>query len=222
MGRGGVRERVVWWTLIGIAVVIAFVAIHDGWRRVGHVWPGFALMENAQTGAGGAERAGLHPFDAITAVNGRAVSRAADIVDEVRRHPPGTALTYTIDRAGRYVTAVVPTRTGTLREFGVFLIDGTIPGLLVIALGALVLLLRPGAPESRVFLAFCLVSGTVNLTYNDLMSAHRFSRLFLTVWPFLPAILLHLAGMFPERRRVVERWPWLVWVPYAVSAVLAV
>src|SRR5262249_24950884 len=73
---------------------------------------------------------------------------------------------------------------------------------------------------SRLFLAFCLVTGTVNLTYVDLMSAGPFTRLFLGAWPFAPALLLHLAATFPERRRFAERWPRVVWVPYAVSAAL--
>ena len=65
--------------------------------------------------------------------------------------------------------ASLPTRTITLVDFGWSLVDGTVPGLLVLALGALVFVLRPGTPESRLFLAFCLVSATLNLTYNDLV-----------------------------------------------------
>ena len=221
MGRVSARERVFCWTVIGLIVLVALVAIRDGWQRVGRVSPGFALMENGQIGAGGASRAGLEPLDVIVAVNGRAVA-AAEILAEVERHPAGTPLTYTLRRGGRHVQAVVPTRTVTPRDFAWFLLDGSLPGLLVVGLGAAVFLLRPGTPESRLFLAFCLVTAAINLTYWDLMSTHRFTRVTLALWPFSPALLLHLAVTFPERRRLVDRWPWLVRVPYAASAALAV
>ena len=118
--------------------------------------------------------------------------------------------------------ASIPTRTVTLGEFGGSLVDGTLAGLLVLALGALVFVLRPGTPESRLFLAFCLVTATINLTYNDLVTTHRFTRLLLALWAFTPALLLHLALTFPERRSLVDRWPWLIPLPYALSAGLAV
>ena len=48
------------------------------------------------------------------------------------------------------------------------------------------MVLRPGTPEGRLFLAFCLASATLNLTYNDLVTTHRFTRLLLVVWAFTP------------------------------------
>ena len=214
-------ERVLCWALIGLVALVAVVALRDSWLRVGRVAPGFALMENGQAGAGGAPRRGLAPLDVITAVNGRPVSGATEILAEVERHPSGTSLTYALRRGSQRLVASLPTRTITLGDFGWSLVDGTLPGLLVLALGALVFVLRPGTPESRLFLAFCLVSATINLTYNDLVTTHRFTRLLLALWAFTPALLLHLALTFPERRSLVDRWPWVIPLPYAASAGLA-
>ncbi len=215
-------EQALCWTLIGLTVLIALVTIRDAWSQVGRVRPGFALMENGQVGVGGFSRSGLGPLDVVLTVEGRAVNGAADVLAEVERHPPGTPLTYTLRRGSERVTATVATRVETIRDFKWSLVDGALPGLLVIGLAALVLLLRPGTPETRLFVAFCLVVSVTSLTYADLMCTHRFTRLTLALWPFTPALLLHLALTFPERRRFEERWPWLVWAPYAVSAVLAV
>ena len=93
-GRGSRVERALCWGLIGLVALVGVVALRDSWLRVGRVAPGFALMENGQAGAGGAPRGGLAPLDVITAVNGRPVSGAAEILAEVARHPSGTALTY--------------------------------------------------------------------------------------------------------------------------------
>jgi class 3 adenylate cyclase len=220
-GRGSPVERSLCWGLIGLVALVGVIALRDAWLRVGRVAPGFALMENGQTGAGGAPRGGLAPLDVITGVNGRPVSGAAEILAEVDRHPSGTALTYSVRRGSQRLVATLPTRTITPADFGRSLIDGTLPGALVLALGTLVFVLRPGTPESRLFLAFCLASATLNLTYNDLVTTHRFTRLLLVVWTFTPALLLHLALTFPERRRLVDRWPWVIPLPYVASAGLA-
>src|SRR6185436_13593711 len=137
------------------------------------------------------------------------------------RHPSGTVLSYSLQRGRQCLVAAIPTRTITLVDFWWSLVDGTLPGLLVLALGAVVFVLRPGTPESRLFLAFCLVTATINLTYNDLVTTHRFTRVLLALWAFTPAIMLHLALTFPERRSAMSRWPWVILLPYAVAAGLA-
>jgi class 3 adenylate cyclase len=214
-------ERALSWALIGVVLIVAVVAVRDAWLRVGRVTPGFALMMNGQAGAGGAPRGELAPLDVVTAVNGRSVFGAQAVLAEVERHPAGTVHTYVLRRGGAPVTATIPSRVSTLADFKWALVDGTLPGLLVLGLGALVLALRPSAPETRVFLAFCVVTATINLTYYDLVSTHRFTRVLLFLWSFTPALLLHLALTFPERRAIVDRRPRLLVVPYVVSAALA-
>ena len=222
MGRGSARERFLGWALIGACLVVAVVAMRDMHKTIGRTVPGFALMENGQVGVGGASRSGLSPLDVVLTVNGRRVTQAADVFGEVARHPPGSPIAYTIHRDNRVVVAVVPSVTFTVHDFLWFLLDGSLPGLLVVGLGALVLFLRPGTPESRLFLAFCIATALINLTYADLMLTHRFTRVLLALWSLTPALLLHLALTFPERRAIVARRPWLVCAPYALSAVLAV
>src|SRR5204863_380846 len=93
-------------------------------------------------------------------------------------------------------------------------------GILVLALGALVALLRPSGPSTRLFVVFCLTTVIVNVGYWDLSGTHRFTKLFFVAWTFLPGILVHLALVFPERTSLARRWPRSVWVPYAASAAL--
>ena len=60
------------------------------------------------------------------------------------------------------------------------------------------------------------------MTYADAHTTYRFTELFLTAWAFWPATLLHFALTFPQRRGIVRRFPRVVWLPYLVSAVVAV
>jgi class 3 adenylate cyclase len=94
--------------------------------------------------------------------------------------------------------------------------------MLQLALGAVVFLIRPGRPQSWLFLSFLLIAYLVGVTFADAHTTYRFTELFLTAWAFWPATLLHLALTFPQRRRIVRRFPRVVWLPYLVSGAMTV
>ena len=215
-------ETSVHWILIGLTVVMLTVATRDAWNRIGQPSPGFAVMENMLVGVGGVDRVGLQPFDVVRAVNGRLVTSTRDLQAEVERHRPGTTMHYLLVRNGQLVEEDIPSRVSTLRNFKRFLIENLIPGVIGVALAALVLLLQSVSASTRLFLLFSLQWAVINVGYYDLLGAHRFTRLFFLAWTFSPAVFVHLALTFPERRPLARRYRWLVWVPYAASAILYV
>ena len=178
-------------------------------------WIGSSLQ-----GVGGRQRTAVEPFDLVRAVNGHLVSSCRELQHEVERYPAGTKLRYLLVRGGSLVEEEIVSREMTLRTFKHFVVDNLLSGILVLGLGALVALLRPGAPTTRLFLAFCLTAVVVNVGSWDLSGTHRFTELFLFAWTFWPALFAHLALVFPERTSVARRWPRVVWVPYAMSAAL--
>ena len=99
--------------------------------------------------------------------------------------------------------------------------DGLIPSLLYLGLAAVVLALKPGVPETRVFLFFSLTWFCTAALFPDSWTTYRFSALFLTAWAFAPAAYLHLALRFPRPRRILFVRPWHLWIAYLLSAVLA-
>jgi class 3 adenylate cyclase len=193
----------------------------DAWRCVGKPYPGFSVMDNLLVGLG-VERGGLEPFDFVRAMDGRLLASGSQIRDEVRRHPPGTKFHYFVNRRGSLVEADITSRVEPDRDFVRFLLEGLLPGLLFLGLGAAVLVLKPGAPDARVFLLFCFIWFVTAALYRDAVSTYRFDVIFLTAWAFSPALYLHLAQTFPERRPWSLRHPRLIWLAYGVSALLAV
>jgi class 3 adenylate cyclase len=135
---------------------------------------------------------------------------------------PRATFRYIVYRRGQLVEAEIPTRLVTRRDFVRFLVEGLVPGLLQLAIGAVVFMIRPGSSQSWLFLSFLLIAYVVSVTYADAHTTYRFTELFLTAWAFWPATLLHLALTFPQRRRIVRRFPRVVWLPYLVSAAVAV
>jgi class 3 adenylate cyclase len=177
-------------------------------------------MRNLLVGLG-VERGGLEPFDFLRAMDGRLLDSGRQIQAEVRRHAPGTSFHYLVNRRGRLVEADIVSKTEPARDFDRFLLEGLVPGLLFLGLGAAVLVLKPGAPGARVFQLYCVVWFLVATLYHDAVSIYRFDAIFLTAWAFSPALYLHLAQTFPERRRWAGRHPRVIWLAYGASALFA-
>ncbi|HZF04001.1 MAG TPA: adenylate/guanylate cyclase domain-containing protein [Patescibacteria group bacterium] len=213
-------EKSAYVLLILLAAVFVGAVTRDAWRMIGRPWTGFPVMENLVVGVGGRQRTAAEPFDLVRAVNGHLVSSCRELQKEVERYPAGTKLRYLLVRGGSLVEEEIASREMTLRTFKHFVVDNLLPGILVLGLGALVALLRPGVATTRLFLAFCLTAVVVNVGSWDLAGTHRFTELFFFAWTFWPALFAHLALVFPERTAVARRWPRVVWVPYAMSAAL--
>jgi class 3 adenylate cyclase len=207
-----VREKSLWWTVLALALVIGVWTTVDAWRCVGRPYPGFSMLDNLLVGLG-VEHGKLKPFDFVRAMDGRVLASGSEMQAEVRRHPPGTMFHYVVYRRGSLVEADIASKVEAVRDFWRFLLEGLLPGLLFLGLGAAVLVLKPGAPEVRVFLLFCLIWFVTATLYRDAVSTYRFDALFLTAWAFSPALYLHLALSFPEPR------PWTLRHPRVISAV---
>lgn len=216
------RRNALFWGIIGLALAVGVVATVDRYQRVGRIFAGFWVMDNLLVAVGGGERGELRPFDLVRAVNGQMVTRGRDIQQAIESQDPGTTFHYLLYRRGALAEADVATRLYTRRDFGRYLAEGLIPGLLQLLVGTAVFLIRPGARQSWLFLLFSLIAYLVSILYADAHTTYRFASLFRAAWAFWPATLLHLALTFPQRRRIVRRFPRIVWLPYLVSAAAAV
>jgi class 3 adenylate cyclase len=215
------REKSLWWVVLAVCLVLAGWTTLDAWQRVGKPQPGFGVLRILLVGISGPETDALEPFDLVRVMNGRVLSSGREIQDEVRRHPPGTVFHYIVSRRGQLVEEDIPSRLLTTRNFKRFMMDAVLTGILYLALGAAVLILKPGVPETRVFVAFCVVQFAESTLYADAVTEYRFDWIFLTAWAFSPAMLLHLARIFPEPHRVALRYPRLIIAAYALSALNA-
>ncbi len=213
-------EASVYVVLIVLAALFMAAVTRDAWRLIGRPWAGFPVMDNLLVGVGGLQRERVEPLDLVRAINGQLISSSRELQDEIERHPPGTRMRYLLVRSGSLVEEDIPSREMTLGMFRHYVLQYLLGGILVLALGALVALLRPSGSSTRLFVAFCLITVVVNVGYWDLSGTHRFTKLFFVAWTFLPAIIAHLALVFPERTSLARRWPRVVWVPYVLSAAL--
>jgi hypothetical protein len=151
-----VRERVLAWTLIGAAALVALIATADAWQRIGTITPGFNLMANLKIGV--ADRSGIEPLGLIRAVDGQPVGTNTELRALVEARPAETVFRYAIERHGQREEQSIPSRRVTLRDFKHFLFDSLLPGLLTLMIASALIVLRPDAAQNRLFLGFCLLS----------------------------------------------------------------
>ena len=215
------RRNPLFWGIIGLALAVGVVTTLDRYQRQGRIFAGFLVMENLLVAVGGPERGPLEPFDIVRVMDGQVLGSGRDIQATIESQDPRTTFHYIVYRRGQLAEVDVTTRLFTRRDFLRFLTEGLLPGLLQLAIGAVVFLIRPGRPQSWLFLSFLLIAYIVSVTFADAHTTYRFTELFLTAWAFWPATLLHLALTFPQRRRIVRRFPRVVWLPYLISAAVA-
>jgi len=206
------REKSLWWTVLALALSLGVWTTVDAWRCVGKPNPGFSVMDNLLVGLG-VERGVLEPFDFVRAMDGRILASGQEIHDEVRRHPPGTTFHYLVNRRGSLVEADIASKVAPARDFARFLLEGLLPGLLFLGFGAAVLVLKPDAPDVRVFLLFCVIWSVTAALYRDAVSTYRFDAVFLTAWPFRPRSTCTWRRASPSRApgpcatRASSGWP---------------
>ena len=81
-------------------------------------------------------------------------------------------------------------------------------GILYLLLGVIVFILKPDTTVSWVFFAACFLQGVSSLVSFDLETTHiGFVRAYLFDEAFLPAVVLHLSLLFPEKYKFIERYP---------------
>ena len=168
-------------------------------------------------------RRGLLPFDLIRAVNGRIVTSghggpgggSAGTPSARRFHYLGEPAGHACSRRTSRAASI------TLSDFARYVTRRAAAGARsILGLAAVVLALRPGAPDTRVFLFFSLTwSCTGRALPRRRGPPIASSALFLTAWAFAPAALPpHRAPLPAAAAHPVPPSPRSSGCPYGVSA----
>ena len=231
--------RGAWLTLAFVLFVLLYNAATlayrftlptDGWLVNEATEVGFNYTENLM-----GTPSGLLPGDNVIAVNGN----PADLIN----FPPslqqawqaGATLDYTLIRDGQEVHIPV---TLTHWQFGKWLRDmlsdpfevmDLLTGYFLLTLAFFVFLRRPGNPTTGAFVL--LIALMVDLTkfpigwpeYIDPLA-----NIFVIRWQaialqiLMPFVLIRFAMVFPHPKPVLQRLPWLVYVPPTIGFIISV
>ena len=167
---------------------------------------------------GPAEKAGISQGDVVTAIRGTPINRATDVSRILFRVGPWTEVSYSIRRHGdalQIPLVTVPQENPSSIENYL-----RVTALLYLFIGLFVFARRWSAPRAVHFYIFCLASFVLySFHYSGKLNSFDWIIYWGNVcaWFLQPALLVHLALVFPERRRTL--WPKLAAV-YGVPAVL--
>jgi signal transduction histidine kinase len=104
--------------------------------------------------------------------------------------------------------------------FGVFILPYVV-GLAYLLTGLLVFLVRRDKAVGRAFPVFCAAFALASGTLFDLHTTHRLTQLWVLGMALIGASLIHLGLVFPERTKLAQDRPWVLWIGYVFSAVIA-
>lgn len=215
------------WSVVG-AVLVAICAMgalcfKNAVQWIDQPFPGFLVNERLVVGNFGryewtGVQAGLRYPDKVRKIDGAAVSSAQEVQVIVQRSPIGAPLRYEIERNGMVIEVSVPTmqfgRTDFVLTFGLLFF----PGVVYLALGLLVFVLKPHTRVSWLFFSTCSLLAIYAILSFDIQSAHSaFLGLYLLVFALFPATFVHLSLLFPEQKAVIERRPVVQLLPYVCS-----
>ena len=148
-----------------------------------------------------AARAGIKPGDTVQAVNGVEIHRAVQVTRQLWRAGVWTQVRYHILRAGRgFETSLVTVPTEKPFSIENYL---RLVGLLYLFIGLFIFVRRWNAARAVHFYVFCLVSF---ILYSFHFSGKLNGFDSIVYWTNIvarllqPALLVHLALVFPERR----------------------
>lgn len=168
---------------------------------------------------GSGERAGIKVGDYLVEVNEQPVTTTASLMRQFYSRGIYSELKYGLLRNGvRLEVPVILVPADTSLNLGLRVI-----ALIYLGIGLFVLLRRWTAPKSAHFYVFCLVSFVFySFKYTGKLNAFDWSIYWSNVvaWLLQPALFLHFALTFPEKKIFVIRHRWLPALVYLPGTLL--
>jgi PAS domain S-box-containing protein len=192
----------------------------DPLKNGGVAWT-FVFRAQRVIPGGPADKAGIKAGDLLLTINSQTLQSSADLNRQLYKAGTWRNADYELERGGVHletpVGVILAPADRSLNQ-GLRLI-----ALIYLGIGVYVLLRRWTAPKSTHFYLFCLVSFV-------LYSFHYTGKLNLFDWiiywsnvvasSLQPALFLHFALTFPEKKKFVEKRRWLTPLVYLPGALL--
>ncbi len=228
--QGGMPPQV--WVVTAVfaaTVLLLAVAAFLGWHTTQFPFPGLftepTLVVNGtgdQTWPGYA--AGLRYTDHLVALDGQPLESTTALMRALSRHEPGDVVTLTA-RGKDGTLRDIQVRLGPvpLKALTSFFVLPYVLGLIYLGIGIWVFLARWHEPAGRVFGLLCAVIALSLGLVFDLYTTHWFPRVWVTAVSLIGSVGIHLALVFPQRARFLDRAPalrHLVYVPGVAIAII--
>jgi two-component system NtrC family sensor kinase len=193
-----------------------FSAPDDG---VSWVEDGGQLIADRVEPDGPGAKGGIKSGDHLASVNDQAIKDLAGLERQIYRTGVWSKATYSLIRQSVPLdSSVILVPADRSPDNWLRLI-----ALIYLSIGLYVLLRRWTAPGSTHFYIFCLVSFIAySFKYTGKLNDFDWTIYWgnVVAWVLQPALFLHFALTFPEKRQLVRRFPWLLALVYLPGMLL--
>jgi len=219
-------SSLIFYTLVTLFLVISVVSFGGALSWLDKSFPGFVVYEPPLVGSMSVrdwpgKLADLKMMDRIVTVDGRPVRKGRDVLDAVNDKAPGTPVHYVVQAKGQTREVTLPVTRFGLRDFLLVFFVTFLGGLILIVLAVIVHVLKPNTSTSWAFFLLCFFIGGYMVTAFDVQSSYIFYRFHYAALCFMAVPIFHLLLIFPEKKRLVQRFPRLEYLIYLPSLILA-
>ena len=210
-----------------LMAVIIFGSFVAAVKWVNRPFAGFLLYDFPLTGSMShsdwpGRKAGLEFLDQVVSYDNQEIKAGRDLVKAIGNKKPGTPVLYVIESKDGRRQFTLPVINFGLREFFLIFFLTFIGGTAVFGLGCIVYVLKPGVHTSWVFFLYCFFLSLYMVTSFEIQSTYFFVHLHYFALCLMSALLFHLGLIFPERKHILTRWPFLKYLIYLPALILAV
>ncbi|MFZ5915446.1 MAG: GAF domain-containing protein [Chloroflexota bacterium] len=208
---------------VGVSLLAPGLAIN--WARqpfLGVLLEQTLVVAHPPTEGWSGQIAGLEHPDRILSIDGLPLTNSIELAAELRRHQIGDVVTLEVegpDGAAGWRVRRVPI---VLMSFPLldlvtrFLVAYAV-GLIYLALGIWVFIVKSHRTSGRTFAFFCAFLALLTASYFDAISTHWLARVLTAAIPFTAAAAIHLGLVFPQERTLIGRWRVLHYLPYVLA-----
>ena len=220
-------SRLVFCGTVLIVLGLGTICLVDAVRLVGEPFPGFLVNQRMIPSNFGrphwtGPEAGLRYPDKILKANDHVLASRTDLLAVLRETAIGEPILYAVERNGEVIQVPVRTMRFTWTDLALTFGPTFLAGILYLLIAIVVYVLKPDTGMTWAFVLSCLFIGAYQLVTFDVASTHRFVRMTLLLYAFIPAAGIHLSLLFPQRKAIADRFRAIQVVPYLVSTVLVI
>jgi adenylate cyclase len=218
------------WAFLGLTGLITVVSVTSfilAFSWVNKPFPGFLIYKPPFVGSINlsdwpGKEAGLSFLERIVSADGKPVTQGQDVVSLARSRPVRTPVRYQVESKEGQREVIVPTSAFTFGDFFLTFLVGFLGGLILFILGIVVVLMKPNIKPSWVFFSLCLSIGGYMVTSFESLSTYSLIPFHYLTLSLMPAPFFHLAFIFPDRKKILDRFPWLEYAWYLPALSLTI
>ena len=172
-------------------------------------------------GSWAAKNAGFHFGDRLESINGEEVNQVSAYLNALGNYQVGDQVTLTATKPeGERLSATITLQSLPRRDRTAYFFVPWAIAIIYLGSGLWVFSIRHNQASGRTFALFTASVAITTAGIFDLYTTNRLTHLWTISLALAGGALFHLAWVFPQKSRLLKRWPFLRWLGYAIAALL--